>query len=113
MNVGPHSSEKVILNTVNPGFCHSSLARRATGFMLIQATIMKFFLARTTEVGGRTLVASVGAGYESHGQYMADCVVAQPSDFVLSDEGKKTEARVYKELMDILEGIQPGIAKNI
>lgn len=81
--------------------------------MYIQMVIMKFFLARTTEKGSRTLVAAVVAGEESHGMYIGDCTVVDPSAFVLSDEGKKTGERVYEELMGILEGIQPGIGKNV
>lgn len=76
-------------------------------------TLMKLFLARTTEAGSRTLVASVIAGEESHGQYMSDCEVAEPSEFVRSAEGEKVQAEVHKELMAILEGIQPGITQNI
>lgn len=76
-------------------------------------TLMKLFLARTTEAGSRTLVASVLAGEESHGQYMSDCEIAEPSEFVRSEEEEKVQAKVYKELKDILEGIQPGITQNI
>ncbi|KAI9851406.1 MAG: CDP-diacylglycerol--glycerol-3-phosphate 3-phosphatidyltransferase [Thelocarpon superellum] len=42
----------VIINCVNPGLCHSSLSREAP-FML---EVMKFFLARSTEHGSRSLV---------------------------------------------------------
>ena len=59
----------VILNILNPGMCHSELSTRESNIIL---GIMKFFLARTTEVGSRTLVASAEAGSESHGKYMHD-----------------------------------------
>lgn len=39
--------------------------------------VMKFFLARSTEVGSRTLVTAAAAGPESHGGYMTDCVVKE------------------------------------
>lgn len=103
----------VILNCVNPGLCHSGLARNFEGFQAAFFTIFKMLLARRTPVGARTLVAGAEAGEESHGQYMSICKVVQPSPFVLSDEGKKTGDRVYKELMAILEKIEPGITKNI
>ena len=44
---------------------------------------------------------------------MSECVVREPSEFVRSEEGKESQERVYKELMEILENIQPGITKNI
>lgn len=75
--------------------------------------MMKQLLARTTEVGGRTLVASAVAGEESHGKYMSEAKITEPSAFVRSDEGEKTQERVYTELMDILEKIEPGITQNI
>lgn len=61
----------VVLNFLNPGLCHSELGRDA-GWGL---TILKFFLARTTEAGSRTLVAAAYAGTESHGQYLSNCRV--------------------------------------
>ncbi|KAE8453878.1 hypothetical protein EG329_007654 [Mollisiaceae sp. DMI_Dod_QoI] len=113
MKRGPHANQKVIVNLVNPGFCKSSLARDAKGFMFIMFTVMKTIMARTTEMGSRTIYAAAAAGEESHGQYMSDCVVVQPSEWVLSAEGKQTGDRVWNELLDILEDIQPGISQNI
>ena len=61
----------VVINTLNPGFCHSELARE-TGLGM---KIFKFLLARTTEVGSRTLVHAAMAGRETHGQYLSDCKI--------------------------------------
>ena len=113
LNSGPHADEPVILNCLNPGLCHSSLSRDTTGIRGIVFRIMKLLVARQTEVGSRTLVAAAEAGKESHGQYMSDCVVVETSPFVRSEEGAKTEERVYTELMGILEKIQPGISENV
>lgn len=113
MNSGPHANEPIILNCLNPGLCHSSLSRSVTGIRRLIFEFFKLAMARTTEQGSRTLVAAAEAGAESHGQYMSDCRVVPPSEFVRSDEGKKTQERVYTELMAILEKIQPGISKNI
>lgn len=100
----------VTLNCMNPGLCHSSLARNVEGWGF---TIMKAILARTTEVGGRTLVHAACAGKESHGEYMSDGVVKQPSVFVRSEEGRKAGERVWAELSAKLERIQPGIMGNL
>ena len=61
----------VIINFLNPGLCHSELGKDAPIFF----TILKFFLARTTECGSRTLVHATEAGEESHGQYLSSCHV--------------------------------------
>lgn len=97
----------VILNALNPGLCHSQLAREGNAFL----TVMKFFFARTTEIGSRTLVASAMAGPESHGKYMYDEKVDDTalSSFVTSEDGRKASEKVWKELSSILESIQLGI----
>lgn len=104
---------KVILNTLTPGFCHSELMRHAVFPLNVLGWIGKRLIGRSTEMGSRTLVAASVAGDESHGQYMADCVVKEPSKFVRSPEGEKAQRRVYEELLQILEGIEPGVPKNI
>lgn len=76
-------------------------------------TVAKGLIARSTEVGGRTLVHSAAAGADSHGQYMSECKVKEPSKFVRSNEGAMAQQRVHNELMGILEKIQPGITSNI
>ena len=63
----------VTVNLVNPGLCHSELAREA-GWGLY---FFKLFFARTTEVGSRTLVSGGLAGTDSHGQYMDCCRSAE------------------------------------
>jgi NAD(P)-dependent dehydrogenase (short-subunit alcohol dehydrogenase family) len=113
VNKGPHASERVIINLVNPGFCKTSLSRDAKGLMWLMFTLMKLFFGRTAEGGSRTLLASAIGGPETHGKYMSECVVREPSEFVRSEEGQKTQERVYHELMEILENIQPGITENV
>lgn len=103
-------SYPVIINTVNPGMCHSELTKDL-GWML---TITKLLLARKTEVGSRTLVNAAGEiGEKSQGEYLSDCAVSPPSPFVRSEEGRKTQKRVWDELTSILEEIEPGVTRNI
>ncbi|KAK0130412.1 hypothetical protein ONS96_000932 [Cadophora gregata f. sp. sojae] len=113
MKQSPNASTPVILNTVNPGLCHSELDKDIEGISGYIFTFLKMLIARTTEVGGRTLVHSCAAGPESDGRYMSECVVKEPSPFVRSKEGAETQERVHKELMEILEEIQPGVTSNI
>lgn len=90
--------------------CHSAL-RRDFG---IGYAILKFVMgAWSTEQGSRTLVDGVCKGPESHGKYLASCRIVEPSPFVLSEEGKKTRDRVWKELSEKLEKIQPGVLASI
>ena len=66
---GPH----VIINYLTPGLCHSELTREAPSSL----AILKFFFARTTEVGSRTLVHAASAGQDSHGQYLRNCKISE------------------------------------
>ncbi|KAL9636485.1 MAG: hypothetical protein Q9204_002248 [Flavoplaca sp. TL-2023a] len=68
---------RVVINCLTPGACHSDFDRELTGMDLFIFRAIKFLLARTTEVGSRTLVAAAAAGEESHGKYMADSKVSQ------------------------------------
>ncbi|KAF9892603.1 hypothetical protein FE257_001005 [Aspergillus nanangensis] len=104
--------DAVVINMINPGFCHSQLTREVSG---IGIKAFKMALARSTEEGSRTLVAGAAAGPESHGQYM-DCGVADSagfSSFVRSDDGKKVQEHIWRELSEILEEIQPGVTSNL
>ncbi|KAK4935630.1 hypothetical protein LTR10_023353 [Elasticomyces elasticus] len=99
----------VIINFLNPGLCHSELTRDVA----IPAYFVKLFLARTSEVGSRTLVHAVSAGPRSHGQYLSDCRVTMPPSFVLSADGAETQKKAWSELSGRLEAIQSGILENL
>ncbi|KAF5559227.1 retinol dehydrogenase 12 [Fusarium mexicanum] len=113
MEDGPHSAQPIILNNVHPGLCESELDKDVKGLPRYFLSIAKTLVARKTEEGSRTLVHSAAAGDESHGKYMSECRVREPSTFVRSKEGAETQARAHKELMAILETIQPGITRNL
>lgn len=68
---------KIIVNCITPGACKSDFDRESTGVQAVIMGVLKFLIARTTEVGSRTLVAGVTAGEESHGQFMADAEIAK------------------------------------
>lgn len=101
----------VVVNMVDPSLCHSELARDA-GWGI---WLLKLVLARTTEVGGRTLVHGASSGKESHGQYMEDGRVRDDrvSAFVKSEEGQEAQKKIWKELGEKLDKIQPGIMQSI
>ncbi|RDA94586.1 hypothetical protein CP533_2426 [Ophiocordyceps camponoti-saundersi (nom. inval.)] len=103
------ASFPVTINCTNPGFCHSQLGREAGWYLYI----MRLLLARSTEVGSRTIVAGAAAGPETHGKYMSESVVVEPSDFVVSREGKEAQVKLWSELTAKLEAIVPGVTGNL
>ena len=106
-------NDPVIINALSPGFCHSTLFRHAPGILRAVLEVGVRIIGRTSEMGSRALMSAATAGKESHGKYMDNCKIRDPSKFVLSEEGVQAQQRVYNELLQILEGIQPGITKNV
>lgn len=107
------TNDAVIVNCVSPGFCRTDLFRHAAFPLNYIVKLILRLLGRTSEMGSRTLLAAASADRQSHGQYMDNCVMRDPSQLVLSEEGKVLQRRIYEELMGILEGIQPGINQNV
>jgi len=68
---------KVIINCLNPGFVYTNVMREFSGITLLLFRGMRAILARSTEVGSRTLVNGAEGGEETHGQYLDDCKVAK------------------------------------
>ncbi|EPS29537.1 Short chain dehydrogenase atnD [Penicillium oxalicum] len=104
-------ASEVVITMVNPGLCHSALSREGNW----QLTLLKAALARTTEVGSRTLVAGLSTSVEGHGSYMSDSEVRNTalSPFVRSDEGRAARNKLWKELSDVIEQVRPGILQNL
>ncbi|KAI6891917.1 hypothetical protein KC318_g13924 [Hortaea werneckii] len=89
---------KVTLNFVNPGWCISELVRYSVAsFGSIAKTVLNLVMrvmCRTTEVGSRTLVHAGLSGPETHGK-----------------EGSEIQRRVWQELSEKLNEIEPGVTK--
>jgi NAD(P)-dependent dehydrogenase (short-subunit alcohol dehydrogenase family) len=103
----------VVVNTSNPGMCKSQLFRHVDVISRCAVGFVVFLIGRTMEHGSRALMAAVAAGRESHGKYVDSGKVDDPSAFVMSEEGKTTQKRVWDELMEILEGIEAGVTANV
>lgn len=103
----------IVVNTANPGLCKSNLFRdiHAVGQFFVAG--LTLLIGRTSEQGSRALMAAVDGGQESHGKYVDSGKVEDPSFFVLSEKGKAVQKKVWDELMEILEGIEPGVTRNV
>ncbi|PHH59773.1 hypothetical protein CDD81_2577 [Ophiocordyceps australis] len=99
----------VAINCFNPGFVQTRLGREFGWNLYLWGVVF----ARSARVGSRTLVAAAGAGAESHGKYMSEGEVAEPSEWVRSEEGKRVQRRVWEEVVERVEGIVPGVSGNI
>ncbi|RMZ69099.1 short-chain dehydrogenase [Pyrenophora seminiperda CCB06] len=108
-NDHPANDFPVTINILNPGLCWSELARDTTswGFWLFRLVV-----ARSTEVGSRTLVHAGASGIETHGKYLSDCMVEEPSSLVTDAAGKEGQERITAEVMRAIEEIQPGVSRK-
>jgi hypothetical protein len=90
--------QPVIFNCVNPGLCHSEL-RRDVKSKTIQLTAI--LLAWSAEEGSRQLIwSAIGLPEnesldEMRGAYINRASIEEPSDFVLGEEGKKREDKLF------------------
>ncbi|KAF2810668.1 uncharacterized protein BDZ99DRAFT_462022 [Mytilinidion resinicola] len=69
---------------------------------------------RATRVSPAASIAQMAIninGPETHGKFMSDCLIEEPSALVRSEAGKKAQSRVWDELMKKLEAIKPGVTK--
>ncbi|KAL8678282.1 MAG: hypothetical protein Q9224_000038 [Gallowayella concinna] len=105
---GKTDGGKVVVNMLNPGLCDSGLFKQPSKAFKLQIKLM----GRTAEEGSRALVDAVARGKESHGEYLSDCRIYKVSDWVQSEEGKKTQARLWREVNEALEQIVPGVVGN-
>ncbi|CAJ2502692.1 Uu.00g100860.m01.CDS01 [Anthostomella pinea] len=100
-----------IINTPNPSFCKSGLAREtqdSAGFRVFES-----LLARSTEEGSRALVHGLLAGPESNGQYLTNCRVQSPARHVTGKWGQQVQVSFFEELLEELERIQPCISSVV
>ncbi|KAK1770737.1 hypothetical protein QBC33DRAFT_566215 [Phialemonium atrogriseum] len=112
----PPNSRRIISSTINPGAVVTDIMRESKGFFSVYVKATQAILMGTAEEGSRTLVHAAKGSRETDGQYLCDCKPAGPeliSPFVTSEEGVATQRKLWKELMDKLERIQPSIARNI
>ncbi|KAJ3832188.1 short-chain dehydrogenase [Lentinula raphanica] len=105
------SHKKLIITSTNPGFCKSGLIRNSNPVQLLALKAATFLLSRSTEMGSRCLVHALLSDNADaiHGKYLNNCRVEEESDFVLSEDGQRVQARVWNELSDVLFKVDPRV----
>ena len=103
----------VTVTLVNPGMCVSAVGRNANVFTQSIIWFIRLLLARSTEVGARTLVYGACAGPSSHGEMMSDGENQRVEAWIYSDMGKKAQLKLFEQTMKILEQRKPGIGASV
>lgn len=94
---------QVIVNSVSPGFCMSSLGRQYNKFYerWLLWLVYKIF-ARTTEQGSRSLVSATFQGPESHGKCCkGDGYVDESAALTTDPEGRQLQTKSWREMIDV------------
>ena len=91
--------KRLIVNAVNPGFCYSSFRRNWKGLKGWLTWPVEILLARTADEGSRQLIwASIGGKDnldQLRGAYISSMHVQEASDFVVSEEGKRAQTKLW------------------
>jgi len=107
----------LIVNTVNPGLCHSELGRHATGLTAWMGWLFKNLLARSTEQGSRQFIWACIGGKDNveelRGAYISSMKVQEPSDSVVSEEGKRAQTKLWDALIDELVKKDPPLREIV
>lgn len=99
----PHT--KVVVNTVNPGYCYSALRRHMSFFASLRMSLMDLFIGNTTEQGGRrvawTAVAHRHCEERMHGAQTSYMEITEESDWAISEEGYATQRRLWVSCLSL------------
>ena len=102
------------MNAVNPGLCNTQLYRSWPFPLSLMMRLMMPLLGRTPEMGSRPLTAAALTGDETHQRFLTDYAVTHPwPSSTEGDKGERLAKKVWDELLEILEGIEPGVTGNI
>jgi retinol dehydrogenase 12 len=104
----------VVTSIINPGFVDTAIMRHNQGnIFAVYLAGLKQLAARNAEEGGRTLVFAAYGGKGTHGKYLDDCTVGKVASYVVSDGGARTQTKLWDELSEKLETIEPGVMAYI
>ncbi|KAF4255669.1 hypothetical protein KXV22_008592 [Aspergillus fumigatus] len=110
-----NGSVPVIINTVSPGFCASSLGRQYDRFYerWMMWLVYKLF-ARTAEQGSRSLVSATYQGVESHGKcWRDDGYVDESAALTTGEEGKQLQTKAFEEIFQVLRHSAPQVEESM
>jgi NAD(P)-dependent dehydrogenase (short-subunit alcohol dehydrogenase family) len=110
--VSTSGEPKVIVNSVCPGMCKTDLGRQYTDKSLLYRIllwIMSLLIMRSAEAGSREYVSAITRGKESQGKLWKDDRYFDGGEMVESAEGKKFGEKIWKEMVGVMESIEPKV----
>lgn len=84
-----------------------------SGALRVFFKIFELLFARSAEEGSRLIVMAAAGRTESHGRYFRSAELKPYAPVVSSEDGVKRREYVWDQLCRKLEGLQPGIKRNL
>ncbi|KAJ7650004.1 hypothetical protein FB45DRAFT_6922 [Roridomyces roridus] len=93
-----------IAMAVNPGYCTTNLDSefKAKPIQRYMTRAADHLIARTAEMGSRTIIHAAASSELHDGGYLANGRLERESDFARSEEGRKLQERLWDETMFLL-----------
>ncbi|CCA75062.1 related to short-chain dehydrogenase, putative-Aspergillus fumigatus [Serendipita indica DSM 11827] len=95
----------VVFCTVNPGFCRSHIMDATVSPLTLKIVFAIF--GRATREGAKTYTWATLNEEIPQGSYTSSCKVTVPSRLVCSAEGDRLSAKLWDELVAILDEVDP------
>ncbi|KAH9479740.1 Short-chain dehydrogenase/reductase phmF [Psilocybe cubensis] len=105
----------LITNSANPGFCKTGLRRNLPARARFVMWVMDGLFGRTADDGARVFVWAALGGEEEgrrdelRGAYVDLCSVKEPSDYVVSKEGREAGDKIWDDLIEELVKVEPKV----
>jgi hypothetical protein len=112
VDVSGKAKGHVCINAVDPGLCSTWLFRRVYFPVNVLLAAVLAVVARSAEMGSRTLMAGVFAE-GTHGGFMAHCRAGTWPTLIQGEGGKVLNDKIWREMLDVMEGIEPGVTRNL
>ncbi|PBK67956.1 short-chain dehydrogenase [Armillaria solidipes] len=107
----------ITANSVTPGLCFSGLGSGAPAEQAERLRTRQEEFAFTTEEGSRQLVYGAVGSLEDEeklrGKYICMSEVVEESDFVISEDGKIVQDKVWEEMLEIFGQIDPKVSEVV
>lgn len=105
----------IVITMVAPGLCTTGLGRNARTFTKIMHEAVRAMMARTAEVGSRTILHGLLVGEEGHGKLLSGCKIKESwvPTWLTNEEGQKLQKGIWNELVSRLESVQPGCISQL
>lgn len=113
--VCPVQRTGVVITMVAPGLCTTGLGRDARTFTKILHEAVRAMMARTAEVGSRTILHGLLVGEEGHGKLLSGCKIKEfwVPVWLANEDGQKLQKGIWDELVSRLESVHPGCISRL